>query len=299
MPLVDLPKGAQLDPPPDATFGNLPIGAQLDGQQMGGILRTPAMIASGLAKGVAQGAGAIGDLQGLMQMGVDAAYAPLRRAVTGSNPPMTPITSNLGSSELLRRGVQIGAVDRPELQPQTKGERLLAAGAEGVGGMLPFAPLGAGSAAVNLARGAVQGGAGGATGEAAADLFPNHPLLARLGGNILGAVGGGAAFNAGNRIAGAATGASTPTLDAYRALGIKPTLAGDVTGSPTAQMIQAYAARAPGGAGRVHAASEKAVEQWGRALEDTASNIGQLPFASRGRRGAAIQCQNVAWHVQG
>ncbi len=269
-------------------------------QQMSGIGRIPAMVGSNLVKGVGEGLGAVGDLQDLIQRGVNPIADAAARGL-GITPPQTPPAglptgqSNLSSSALTGYGRSAGIVDRPDLQPQNTGEKLLAAGVEGAGSMLPYAPLGAGSAIANVARGVVQGGAGGTLGETVSEMFPSHPDLARLGGNIAGALAGGKLFDAGNRIAGAVSGGSSPTLDAYRDLGIKPELAGDVTGSPLLQMTQAFAAKAPGG-GAVHAASERAVGQWGRALEDTAANLGASGTLQDA--GAALQTQGKGWLSQ-
>ena len=187
--------------------------------------------------------------------------------------PVGP-SSQFSSDRLLAGTKALGATDRPDLQPQTTGEKYLAAGAQGVGSMLPLAPLAAGGALGNLARAGVQGLGAGLGGEAAAQALPEHPELARLGGNLAGALTAGGAFGLANRAVGAAQGNSTPTLQAYRDLNITPSLAGDVIGSPNAQMAQSYAARSPGGAGRVRAAREQAVNEFGQALDITAANYG-------------------------
>ena len=247
--------------------------------QMSGAGRLPAMIGSSLAKGALEGAGAAGDLQDFLQRQfTQGVYLPIRRAMTGSEGPFAggngPSNSPLNSTNLVSLGQSAGVVNRPDLTPQGQGERLISAGAEGAGATLPYLPLAAGSATVNAARGLAQGAASGAGGEEAASMFPNHPVLARVAGSLLGGAAAGKTLNAANRIAGAASGASTPITDAYKNLGIDPTLAGDVTGSPVMQMLQTYAARSPGGANRMHEASGQAIGQWGDALEDTASQLG-------------------------
>lgn len=307
--LPPLPNGFTLDggTPP------LPQGFTLDAPpaQMGGAMRLPAMAGSSLAKGALESAGAIGDLQDFLgRQFSQGVFNPLHRMITGVDPAANPnpagLTGNpfnstpgpdqgspLNSAHLVGLGQSAGAVNRPDLAPQTTGEHFLSAASEGAGGMLPYLPLAAGGALANAGRGLAQGAAAGASGEGAAEMFPRHPDLARAAGAIVGGLGAGKVLNAGNRVAGAAMGASTPTLDAYRNLGIAPTLAGDVTGSPTLQMIQAYAAKSPGGAGRVHAASDTAVNQWGRALEDTAQGLGNAGTLQQA--GEALQMHGKSW----
>ena len=312
---VTMPDGSIVSFPD--TMSDADMASAIKGQpaQMGGLWRAPAMLGSALAKGAMQGAGAIGDLQGAVQGLVDP-FADRAAQAMGFKPPQAanaygvsvplgspdvtdagsgpiPTRSVLGSQNAVGLGQQAGVVDRSDLQPQGTGERLMTAGAEGAGGMLPYLPLSAGSAVANAGRALLQGGAGGAAGETAAELFPDHPTLARLAGNITGALVGGKAFDAGNKVFGAATGGSTPTLGAYHELKIDPALAGDVSGSPIAQMLQTFAAKSPGGAGRMHAAAGKAVDQWGRALDNTADSLGTARTAQQA--GEALQMEGQSW----
>lgn len=295
MPLADLPDGAQLDAPQGASFADLPQGAQLDSPQMSGAWRWPALLGSAAAKGALEGAGAIGDIgdlgQRLFNQGI---YNPIRQLITGS--PMSATgraaseSSPFDSSSLVGLGQSAGIVNRPDLQPQTPAERYGSAAAEGVGSVAPMAALGGGLP--GAIQGIAQGAGAGVGGKVASDLAPNS-ALARATGSILGALGAGKGLSAINQGAGAIMGGSTPVLDAYRNLGIQPTLAGDVTGNTTLQMLQAYAAKAPGGASRVHAASDKALDQWGNALEDTASSLGNS--ATLQDAGKALQLESNNW----
>jgi hypothetical protein len=294
---------------PDGTIARFPdnmsddqITAALKAQstpQMEGAARAPALYGSALAKGGLQGLGAIGDLQGLLQRYAVDPVADYAASLMGVKPgPPTP-RPTLGSESLVAGGKALGAVDRPDLQPQTPGERYGVAAAEGVGGMLPYAGMGSGKLAADLVRGGLQGGFGGAAGEAGADLLTNnqvfgdHPILGRIAGNVIGALAGGKAFDAGNKVGGYLAGNTTPTLDAYRRLGIQPTLAGDVTGNPALQSVQTMAAKAPGGTGRIAAAGEKSVGQWGDALEDTASGLGNSRTLQQ--TGDALQTHAKDW----
>lgn len=318
MPLVDLPPGAQLDPAPTGgTLRDLPPGAQLDTEQLGGFMRYPAMAGSALVKGALQSAGALGDLENwthsLFTRGI---YDPLHRAVTGQpadralaatpgNDPLTgqPATDVLGrlagggfnSTNLVAGGKALGAVDRPDLIPQTTGEKYLTAGAEGVGGVLPFLPLG-GMTPASLLRGATQGAAAGTAGEAGAQAFPEYAGAARAGASLLGYGLGGKAFDLANKGVSAARGLTSPIVDAYRNLGIETTLAGDVTGSPFMQQLQAFGGKSLAGGSRVGAARERTIDQWGRALNDTAAGYGAARTPQEA--GAALQDESRAWMQQ-
>jgi hypothetical protein len=302
----DLPPGYTLAPAADTAA---PAGPQ----QVSGLWRYPAMGASALAKGALQGAGAIGDLQDFIGRQFDQGiYAPLHRAVTGTNPPWMqqqvppeaawmaapppdPNNSPFNSAHLLAPARAVGAVDRPDLAPQNTGEKLFTAGGEAVGAAGPLIAAG-GAGVPAMLRQVVQAAGSGVAGEGAAELFPNHPTLARLAGALLGAGVGGKVFDAGNRIAGSVAGSTSPTVQAYRNLGMSPDLAGDVTGNPALQMAQAYASRAPGGAGRIAAKSEQAIGQWGNALEDTAANLGNAKTLQEA--GEAVQQNARAWLKQ-
>jgi len=296
---TELPADTVFDPaPPGTSFVPLSPEAQIDAPQMGGFWRAPAMAGSYLAKGALAGAGALGDLEGFLnRQFVQGIYDPLHRAV-GLGPADRAIAAAqepklLSSTSLLSGGRAVGAVDRPNLAPQTTGEHYLASTAEGVGGALPYLWLGGVNPAA-LARNAVQGGAAGAAGEAGAQAFPEHAGIARAAAGLGGLALGGKAFDLGSRATGI-TGTS-PLQDAYRNLGIEQRLAGDVAQSPFAQMLQGYAAKSPAGAGLTSAARERAVGQWGRALDETAHGYGTATNLQEA--GATLQAESHAWMGQ-
>jgi hypothetical protein len=280
-------------------------------------MRYPAMAGSALVKGALQSAGAVGDLENwthsLFTRGI---YDPLHRAITGQpanlalaatpgNDPLTgqPATDVLGrlaggglnSSNLVAGGKALGAVDRSDLTPQTTGEKYLTAGAEGVGGALPYLWLG-GMNPASLLRGATQGAVAGTAGEAGAQAFPEYANAARAGASLLGFGLGGKAFDLVNKGVSAARGLTSPVVDAYRNLGIEPTLAGDVTGSPVMQQLQAFAGKSLAGGGRVGEARTRALDQWGRALDDTAAGYGAARTPQEA--GLALQDESRAWMQQ-
>jgi hypothetical protein len=110
------------------------------------------------------------------------------------------------------------------------------------------------------------------------------------------AVGGGAAkvSKLADTARNFATGTgSTPVLDAYKLLDIDPVLAGDVTGSPTAQALQAYASKALGGSSRIAPLEQQSVTQFGNAVERTAATLGSSRDAQAA--GTALQAEARNW----
>jgi hypothetical protein len=230
--------------------------------------RGAALIGAGLGRGLATDVGLPGDIAELAGMG---GYLPTsQQAVSG-----------------LQRMV-------PSLPtPQTPGERILEAGAQGAGGALPLGVLGAVPAAVGggggaalasaAGRAAIQGAAMGAGGEAGGQEF-GPP--GRAVGSLLGVLGGGAAAGAVGRAGSALAGTTNPTTAAYDALGIKPRLAGDLSGSGFLQGMQATALRAPGGEA-ARQALENAQDDFGGALENIAGPLGKS--ATLQDAGSALQ----------
>lgn len=297
---VPLPANAVPDPgEPGSVFVPLPKEARTDAPQLEGFWRTPAMAGSYLAKGALAGAGALGDLEGFLhRQFTSGLYDPLHRAVgLGPADRATEVAaqpSPLSSTTLLAGGRALGAVDRPNLAPQTTGEHYLASTAEGIGGTLPYLWMGGLNPAA-IGRNVIQGAAAGAGGEAGAQAFPQYADAARAVAGLGGLALGGKAFDLGNKAVGsiAGTAATTPLQDAYRNLGIEQRLAGDVAQSPFAQMLQGYAARSPLGAGIVNPARERAVGQWGQALDNTASGYGAARTPQEA--GTALQNEAVNW----
>jgi hypothetical protein len=315
---------------PGATAAGAPTAPSfadlVPAKQMEGYGRLPLIAGSEAAKGAAQSVGMLGDLQGFLQrlMGggrtIDPAQSfagallnPTRpvppEMFPGTDPANLPAyaTANsqmqsplpkpmLGSEALTGYLKDAGITDVPSLQPQNATERYVAAGARGAGGAVPFIPLGAGGAIAKTIAGLTQGVGAGIGGEAAANAFPAHPDIARAAGALTGVYGAGKLLNAANRIGGIVSGATTPTVDAYKALNIDRTLAGDVTGSPFMQMLQTFASKSQGGAGRVLDASEKATGQWGRAVEDVASNLGTSQ--TQQQAGKVLETEGNTWLKQ-
>ena len=73
-------------------------------------------------------------------------------------------------------------------------------------------------------------------------------------------------------------------------LGIDKSLIGDVSGNPTARLVQAYGSKSPFGSGVVNPVEQKVVGQFNQAVEDTAGKLG----TSTSEQGAGKVLQDEA-----
>jgi hypothetical protein len=176
------------------------------------------------------------------------------------------------SADLLSGAKGMGLIDQPSQQPRDTPERLLAAGARGVGGAAPLGLLGG---PASLAKATIQGAASGIGGELGKVYFPisENPVVSTLAGVLAGQGAAGAMFGGLGRGVNAVRGAGNPVVEAYDAAGVTPRLAGDVTGRPLLQGLQSMAMRAPFGGRAIHAAQETAGE-FANAIENTAASLG-------------------------
>lgn len=168
-------------PPPDpgqpapATNGPRDLFAEagVSPEQMTGTMRKPAIFGSGMAKGLS-------DFVGSALGGAAAAGASEANA---DNPQqyVAPVATSVASA-----ADTAGLTNRPDLIPQDQTEKTVAAAGQGAGAALPFSLVGG---VPGAAWGLLTGATGGATGEVAANAFPNHPELARAGGNLAGGLG--------------------------------------------------------------------------------------------------------------
>lgn len=295
MPLLTLSPNDKLDAAPAAPEGFIALAPHesLDAPpapQITGIGREIALPASAVAKGILQTIGLPGDV---LRAGVHTYTAATKAAMDWLGIPGGNVLSGsnpLDSANLLRAGQALGLVDRPDLQPQTARERYEVAGAQGIGGTLPLVALGDVSA---IPRTVLSGVGGGLGAELGAETMPAHPVVGGIVGGLAGGmVGGGLVTPAGKTI-NAAVGQGSPVVDAYRRLGMTPALAGDVTGSPLAQQVQAYSAKSPGGASVVAPAMQRTVSQFDNAVENTAQNLGNSRSAQAA--GQALQEEARNW----
>ena len=140
-----------------------------------------AVAANAFGRGVTATLGLPGTIADGAQSLVGAGY----RAVTGRD---VPVRGNPLSADSIQGGLRdAGVLDRPGTEPQSEGQRYLAAGAEGAGSGLVFGPASA-------ALGAV----GGLGGELAADVTRDAGFGegtqagARVAGNVVGGMAAGA-----------------------------------------------------------------------------------------------------------
>jgi hypothetical protein len=161
--------------PADAPAGPRDLFAEagVSPEQMTGAMRKPAIFGSGFAKGLS-------DFVGTALGGAAAAGA----SEAGADSPqqyVAPVAASVASG-----ADAAGLTNRPDLIPQSRAEKTIAAAGQGAGGALPYSLVGG---LPGAAWGLLTGAAGGAAGDVAADALPSHPDLARLGGNLAGGFG--------------------------------------------------------------------------------------------------------------
>lgn len=299
-PVAALPPGFKIDTPDPVQ--SLPPGFKIDAAepsaqpvaQMQGVGREIALPASSFAKGALSAVGLPGDLLRsavhLYSKYIGTPLADLASPITGEPGHVLSGHNPLDSQTLIDSARTLGAVDRPDLQPQNERERLEAAAAQGAGAVLPLAATGGAAA---LPRALAQGAGAGVGSELGKELVPNHPIAAPLIGGLVGGGAGSLGYTGAAKVANAAKGTVSPVVEAYDRLGIDPKLVGDVTGSPGLQQIQAFAAKAPGSAGKIEQAGEHVVSQFDNAVDRTASNLGVSRTASQA--GQTLQAEARNW----
>lgn len=266
--------------------------------QMQGMAREAALPASAAAKGVL---GSLG-MGGMIEQAVEKPFynyvtSPALKLITGNEaPPFNPNLSLLPTPQKMTdAGKSLGIVDRPDLVPQNAREKYEAAAAEGAGGTIPLALATGGASALPSLL--TQGAGAGVGSQLGKDFAPkDSPTLQTLlsiGGGLLGGKVGSAGYTTAAKTVNAARGVGSDTLDAYNRLGIDTSLAGDVTGNPTLQKIQAFGAKSLGGTARIEQAGEKAVDGFSDAVDRTAANLGTSVTAQDA--GTVLQTKARDW----
>ena len=238
----------------------------IGGPQYQGDYRDPALAASAVAKGAATGMGGPSDMIGA---GVDWLKSKLSPTAPDYGPPAPPTGQRItpgpfsmfgmpGSPAWLNPLQRAGVVDNPALTPQNQREKNIVATSEGAGGAIPYLPMGG----IGATRALIGGGAGGYAGEQLANMYPDHPVLARAIGNL--AVGGA--------ITGAPHAGPTETGEAFNRLGITSALPSDTTGSRWRQWLTPKVADMPMGGG-IRNRMEQTVDQWGNAVDRIAGDL--------------------------
>jgi hypothetical protein len=179
----------------------------------------------------------------------------------GADPALASLTRSTGEQSfpdfqtLRERGfARTGAT---EYTPQTMPGRMLQAGLTAV----PSAVLGGGGLGA-----AIPSLVGGGAGEAAAELFPEHPMLSRIAGFIAGARTTSAAVNTAAKQIGMQTGLAQPSdlYQSYQRQGVPITTDADA-----------------------------AATAWQTAAENAASKLG--PSATQAEAGQALQSATQNW----
>lgn len=251
--------------------------------QMTGAERALAFPASYAAKGVAEGAGVLGNVERLLNTYVT---RPIYKALHNGNPgfalPNSIYTPNgvieghiLPSSDQTTAPLrQAGLIDRPDLQPQNQFERGSAAALEGAGSVVPALLATGGTGAVPMLASGAGGGVGALYGGDLGGAL-GHPYIGQFAGGLLGGATGGVLGNAAIKTGNALLGNYGEMGQAYQSAGVPMRMTGDVSGSTPLQQIQAYSMRAPGAAGRMHAAASDVIDAFGNAAENAASGLGR------------------------
>lgn len=187
-----------------------------------------------------------------------------------------------GTKVIKTAGSVVGA-DPYNVQGSTPTERRVGSIVEGAGT--------AGAAGPGGISALIAGGAGTVGSEIAQDYVPDwlKPFAGVVGGTV-GAKVGAEAANVGTKAVNVATGKTTPVAAAYDELGIDRNLVGDVSGGPTARLLQAYGSKSPFGSSVVSPVEQKVVGQFNGAVENTAARLG----ASNSEQGAGEVLQQEA-----
>jgi hypothetical protein len=215
----------------------------------------------------------------LVSQGLDAAGLPT---------PATPTEQNIST---INRGA---AATLPSLAAGAV-PALAAAVPAPIAGLVASPAGSAGQAARTLAS----GGAGAIAGEKAAgsDLVP---WWAKPAVNVaVGALGAGAAdvgANLGAKAVNAAAGTMSPVYDAFQRAGIDANLLGTVSGSEAGRGAEAGFGRVPFAASVLRPVQQRAIDQFGDAVERTASQLDPAGTAVTAQRtGEQLQTAARDW----
>jgi len=185
-----------------------------------------------------------------------------------------PGTRETPMAEGIQRGMEaVGITARP--RTGTAGERAAGAAGGGAGGGAFFGPAGI-----------LPGMAGGLAAQGAEALGASPATQAVAG--MAGGMGAGGVANVASKTARVAAGApGTPMLEALRAEGVAPRMAGDVAGSRALQQTTAFMFNAPLTGTMVQSAARKTTEEIAMAVDRRAAAYGAGTVPAEA--GAAIE----------
>jgi hypothetical protein len=252
--------------------------------QMQGFWRTPAIIGTGLAEGLARTVALPADLMHKADVWMQGILPGSRYAGHEQDVP-----NPLGYASISKPFEAAGIVNRPDLDPSamTEGERLTSAVSQGVGASLPFAALGGPLAAARLLASGAGSGAGAYEGG------KYYGVPGAIIGGLLGGVGIDVGVGGVGKLGGLAMGARTPLLQSYQDLGISPNMVGNITQNPATQFAAEFAGKMPGGVGRMQEAARKFVSGFGDAVQRTADKIS--PEQTMVQAGETLQGASRDW----
>jgi hypothetical protein len=134
----------------------------------------------------------------------------------------------------------------------------------------------------------------GATGGAAAEMFPEHPIIAGILGGLPGGVAANTLLNTGQRFGAALlnTNPSEPYA-AFQRQGLPTRLAGTTTGDPGLLWAEKWGARMPGSEGPMADARGELLNAWQDRLGQVADTMGSA--ATPAEAGRALQSDANTW----
>lgn len=245
--------------------------------------------AAGANEGIAGLLGTPGNIAGLLDSLLTAAYEAGYKSVTGKDSKAranreaagSPVGRSAVDSESIKSGMESVGINTVPNE-STPENRFAADLGRGVGAGAAFGPAGlvSGVGAGAGSFGVKESGLKDAAGQAA----PLVELAASVGGGMLASGVANTASKAANVARG---GAGTPQLDAMRAEGIAPRMAADVSGSNAAKQTTAFLRDAPITGGIIQRAAQNTVDDIAAAVEKRAASYGT--GTSPAEAGVAIQ----------
>lgn len=209
-------------------------------------------------------------------------------AAFGTTIPKAPLLT-AGTSESMKGHMRDWGILTAEPTAETPTiQRLLYRMIEG--GISGF-PLG-GVKPVQMAATALSGAAGGAGAEAGHQLYPDSQIAEILGAGA-GALSGNVLGNLTAKTEQAVLGGGGKNIREYKAEGVTPRLAGDVSSSSFAKLAQGAARDLPGASGRIRAAAQETIKEVENAVERRAATVG--PWSGPTEAGAAVRTSADDW----